>query len=106
MDLNLEFSFNQFGESATVCDNGDTLTTDGRYLSGNYSSGTVLTCNSDNNLLVIDSYSTSVGLNSKFLVPVGKISVSKSPNLIVVKSVDFSSKNASFSVVIVITSLN
>ena len=48
----------------------------------------------------------SVGLNSKFLVPVGKISVSKSPNLIVVKSVDFSSKNASLSVVIVITSLN
>ena len=69
MDLNLEFSFNQFGESATVCDNGDTLTTDGRYLSGNYSSGTVLTCNSDNNLLVIDSYSTSVGLNSKYFIP-------------------------------------
>ena len=48
----------------------------------------------------------SVGLNTRFFVPVGNISVSKSPNLIVVKSVDFSSKNALLSVVIVTTSLN
>ena len=48
----------------------------------------------------------SVGVNSKFLVPVANISVSKSPNLTVVKSVDFSRINALFSVVSVTISVN
>ena len=48
----------------------------------------------------------SVGSNTKFLVPTGSISVSKSPNLIVVKSVVFSSKNALVSVVKVTNSEN
>ena len=48
----------------------------------------------------------SVGVNKRFLVPVGKISVSKSPNFIVVKSVVFSRMNAWFSVVKVTNSVN
>ena len=41
----------------------------------------------------------SVGVNKRFFVPVVNISVSKSPNFKVVKSVFFSRMNASFSVV-------
>ena len=48
----------------------------------------------------------SVGVNKRFLVPVAKISVLKSPNLSVVKSVVFSRINASFSVVKVTISEN
>ena len=59
-----------------------------------------------NTLISWSLVNISVGLNSRFFVPVANVSVSKSPNLIVVKSVDFSSKNASLSVVIVTTSLN
>jgi len=66
IDLNLEFSFNQFGESITICNNGDSITTDGRYRKGLYTGNTILTCTLNNNQLVIDSYSTSVGLNSKY----------------------------------------
>ena len=69
INLNLEFAFNQFGESRSKCNNGDTLTTDGRYRRGFHSAGTVLTCTADNNLLIIDSYSTSIGLNGKYFVP-------------------------------------
>ena len=69
VNLNLEFAFNQFGESITICNNGDTLTTDGRFRGGSFSTDTVLTCNSDKNHLNIDSYSTSVGLNGEYLLP-------------------------------------
>ena len=69
INFSLEFAFNQFGESQSKCNNGDTLTTDGRYRRGFHSAGTVLTCNADNNLLIIDSYSTSIGLNGKYFVP-------------------------------------
>ena len=48
----------------------------------------------------------SFGVNKRFLVPVANTSVSKSPNLSVVKSVVFSSKNALFSVVKVTNSVN
>ena len=48
----------------------------------------------------------SVGSKTRFLVPVCNISVLKSPNLTVVKSVVFSSKKASFSVVNVTISEN
>ena len=48
----------------------------------------------------------SVGVNKRFLVPVAKISVSKSPNLTVVKSVVFSRMNALLSVVKVTNSVN
>ena len=48
----------------------------------------------------------SVGSKTKFFVPVGSISVLKSPNLTEVKSVVFSSKNAFFSVVSVTNSEN
>ena len=41
----------------------------------------------------------SVGSNIKFFTPVSRISVEKSPNFNVVKSVDFSSKTASNSFV-------
>jgi len=45
-------------------------------------------------------------VNNKFLVPVANISVSKSPNLTVVKSVVFSRINALLSVVNVTISEN
>ena len=48
----------------------------------------------------------SVGSNKRFFVPVASMSVSKSPNLIVVKSVVFSNKYALVSVVNVTNSLN
>ena len=48
----------------------------------------------------------SVGVNKRFLVPVAKISVSKSPNLILVKSVFFSRINALLSVVNTTNSVN
>ena len=68
INLNLEFGFNQFGESNSKCDNGETFITDGRYQNSLYSSGTTLTCNTDNTILTVDSYSTSVGLNAKYLI--------------------------------------
>ena len=49
---------------------------------------------------------TSVGENTKFFVPVGSMSVSKSPNLTVVKSVVFSRIKALVSVVKVTNSVN
>ena len=48
----------------------------------------------------------SVGSNNKFLVPDDKISVLKSPNFSVVKSVVFSKMKASLSVVNVTNSVN
>ena len=48
----------------------------------------------------------SVGSNNKFLVPVDRISVLKSPNFNVVKSVVFSRIKASLSVVNVTNSVN
>jgi hypothetical protein len=68
VNLNLEFAFNEFGLSKTICGNGDTLTTDGRF-GGGSSAGTVITCANDNNHTDIDSYSTSVGLNAEYLLP-------------------------------------
>ena len=59
-----------------------------------------------NNLISWSFMNFSVGSNKRFFVPVANISVSKSPNLTVVKSVDFSSKKASLSVVIVTISEN
>ena len=59
-----------------------------------------------NNLISWSFRNFSVGSNKRFFVPVANISVSKSPNLTVVKSVDFSSKKASLSVVIVTISEN
>ena len=49
---------------------------------------------------------TSVGENKRFFVPFDNISVSKSPNFNVVKSVVFSRINASLSVVKVTNSVN
>ena len=69
INLNLEFGFNQFGESNAKCDNGESFITDGRYQNGLYSSGTTLNCNADNTILTVDSYSTSVGVNAKYLIP-------------------------------------
>ena len=63
--LDLEFAFNQFGQSGLKCDNGDTVKTDGRYANHTYSSGTTLSCNADNIQILIESYSTSVGVKPK-----------------------------------------
>ena len=59
------------------------------------------------NILISWSLSNfSVGVNKRFFSPVVVISVENSPNSKVVKSVVFSSKNASLVVVKVITSVN
>ena len=58
--LNLEVAFNEFGDSISSCNNGDKITTDGRFVKGKYAAGSVLSCSSDNNDVVIKSYSTSV----------------------------------------------
>jgi hypothetical protein len=69
VNLNLEFAFNEFGLSKSTCGNGDTLTTDGRFNGGSYSADYVITCAYNNNHTDIDSYSTSVGLNAEYLLP-------------------------------------
>ena len=46
--------------------NTDTVKTDGRYQNGKYAAGTTLTCNSNNNDVVIESYSTSIGIKPSF----------------------------------------
>ena len=58
------------------------------------------------NLISWSLVNFSVGVNKRFLVPVAKISVSKSPNLILVKSVFFSRINALLSVVKTTNSVN
>ena len=60
--LDVEVAYNQFGESVQSCNNGDTIKTDGRYRNGLYSAGTTLTCNQNNNDLIIESYSTTLGI--------------------------------------------
>jgi hypothetical protein len=60
--LDVELAYNQFGEAAVSCQNGDTYKTDGRYNNGAYNAGTTLTCSSSNNDVIIESYSTSVGI--------------------------------------------
>ena len=60
--LDVELAYNQFGEAVQSCNNGDTTKTDGRYRNGLYSAGTTLTCNADNNDVIIESYSTTLGI--------------------------------------------
>lgn len=60
--LDVELAYNQFGEAVQSCNNGDTVTTDGRYRGGLYSPGTTLTCTTDNNDIVISSHSTTLGI--------------------------------------------
>ena len=66
--LYLEVAFNQFGDSISSCNSGDTLTTDGRYINGKFAAGSVLSCGANNNDVVIKSYSTSVGIKPSFMV--------------------------------------
>ena len=66
--LNLEIAFNQFGESLSECNTGDTLTTDGRYAKAKYSAGTALSCSVDNIDIAIESYSTSIGIKPSFKI--------------------------------------
>ena len=66
IDLDVEIAFNQFGEAVQSCNNTDTVKTDGRYQNGKYAAGTTLTCNSNNNDVVIESYSTSIGIKPSF----------------------------------------
>ena len=60
--LDVELAYNQFGETIQFCNNGDTVVTDGRYRNHLFGSGTTLTCNSDNNEVAINSYSTTIGI--------------------------------------------
>ena len=60
--LDVELAYNQFGEAVQSCNNGDTTKTDGRYRNGLYSAGTTLTCSQDNNDVIIESYSTTLGI--------------------------------------------
>ena len=60
--LDIELAFNQFGNSVTECNSGDTITTDGRYEESKYSAGSVLTCSKDNTDISIESYSISFGI--------------------------------------------
>ena len=64
--LDLEFAFNQFNQSQFTCNNGDTVITDGRYNKGANPYGTTLTCGSDNTAVIIESYSTAIGIKPKF----------------------------------------
>ena len=60
--LDVELAYNQFGEAVQSCNNGDTTKTDGRFRNGLYSAGTTLTCSQDNNDVIIESYSTTLGI--------------------------------------------
>ena len=60
--LDVELAYNQFGEAVQSCNNGDTTKTDGRYRNGLYSAGTTLTCTQNNNDVIIESYSTTLGI--------------------------------------------
>ena len=60
--LDVELAYNQFGEAVQSCNNGDSVITDGRYQNGLYSAGSTLTCTADNNDVIIESYSTTLGI--------------------------------------------
>jgi hypothetical protein len=60
--LDVELAYNQFGEAVQSCNNGDTTKTDGRYRNGLYNAGTTLTCTQNNNDVIIESYSTTLGI--------------------------------------------
>ena len=66
--LDIEIAFNQFGDSVSSTNNGDTLTTDGRYRNGAYGAGSVVTDWVDNNDVKIESYSTSIGIKPSFKI--------------------------------------
>jgi hypothetical protein len=60
--LDVELAYNQFGEAVQSCNNGDSVITDGRYRNGRFASGTTLFCTADNNDVIIESYSTTLGI--------------------------------------------
>jgi hypothetical protein len=60
--IDVELAYNQFGEAVQSCNNNDTTKTDGRYRNGVYSAGTTLTCTQDKNDVIIESYSTTLGI--------------------------------------------
>lgn len=64
--IDLEFAFNQFNQSLLGCNNGDTVKTDGRYSNNLYSAGTTLTCSANDISIIIESYSTAVGVKPKY----------------------------------------
>ncbi len=64
LQVDLISAYNQFSKSVVKCNSGDSFATDGRYRSGLYSAGTTLTCNNDNNDVVIESYSFSYGVKA------------------------------------------
>jgi hypothetical protein len=66
INVDLEIGFNQFGEAVQTCNNGDSTKTDGRYRNGLYAAGTTLSCTQDNNAVVIESYSTSLGIKPTY----------------------------------------
>ena len=65
-NFDLEFAFNKFGETMMLCNNGDTVVTDGRYDRATHSAGSTLTCSADNVSVNIHTNSVSAAIKPKF----------------------------------------
>ena len=72
--VDMEMAFNYFGETASSCSTGDTFFTDGRYRNNLVPSGSTLTCASDDIVISIESYSTTIGLKpSLYLISMNNV---------------------------------
>jgi hypothetical protein len=64
--LDFEVAFNQFGDATLTGNANDSFITDGRYGKKTYTNGTRLTWSNNDSALVIESYSTSLGVKPSF----------------------------------------
>ena len=72
--VDMEMAFNYFGETASSCSTGDTFFTDGRYRNNLVPAGSTLTCASDDIVISIESYSTTIGLKpSLYLISMNNV---------------------------------
>ena len=66
--LDFEVAFNQFGDATLTGNENDSFITDGRYGKKTYTNGTRLAWANNDSALVIESYSTSLGVKPSFKV--------------------------------------
>jgi len=66
--LYFEVAFNQFGDATLRGNANDSFITDGRYGKKTYTNGTRLTWANNDSALVIESYSTSLGVKPSFKI--------------------------------------
>ena len=66
--LDFEVAFNQFGDATIKGNANDTFVTDGRYATKLYANGTTLQFSHQDSSVIIESYSTSIGVKPSFKI--------------------------------------